>query len=131
MLNLPNNYRNTEVFTKLKRVATFSIKWIKSKFVNLLFRQSEFSNQIRTNLELSVREKVRDFVDSSLGDGSWVARRETSWPGMEDVLINVGARMEAVRVVVGLVGVVVASSAINRWRNSDVEAWVEEDHFLG
>ena len=90
-----------------------------------------FRNQIRTNLEFLVRGKVRDFVDSSLGHGSWVAGGETSWSWVEDVRINVGAWMEALRVVVGLAVAVVGGSAINRWRNSDVEAWVEEDHFLG
>ena len=48
---------------------------------------------------------------------------------MEDVLINVGAGLEALRVMV-VVGLAVGGSAINRWSNSDVQAWVEEDHFL-
>ena len=77
-----------------------------------------------------MRGKVRDFVDSSLGHGSWVAGGETSWSWVEDVRINVGAGMEALRVVVGL-AVAVGGSAINRWSNSDVETWVEEDHCLG
>ena len=43
--------------------------------------------------------------------------------------------MEAMRVVVlvGVVGgvaVAVGGSAINRWSNSDVKTWLEEDHFL-
>ena len=100
-----------------------STDWIKvSKFVR---------NQIRTHLECLVRGKVRDFVDSSLRDDSWVAGGETSWAWVEDALINVGAGLEALRVVmvVGL-AVAVRGSAINRWSNSDVEAWVEEDHFL-
>ena len=82
------------------------------------------ANQIRTHLECLLRRKVRDFVDSSLRDGSWVAGGETSWARVEDVLINVGARLEALRalvvVVVGGLAVTVGGSAINRWTNSDV-----------
>ena len=97
---------------------------------------------MRTNLEFLLREKVRDSVDSSLGSSSWVVGGETARPWMEDVLVNVGTGLEAVRVVVvrlvGVVGVVgglggsvaVAGSAVNRWRHSDVEAWLEEDHLL-
>ena len=92
---------------------------------------------MRTHLELCVGRKVRDFVDSSLGDGSWVAGGETSWSRLEDVLVNEGAGLEAevrvvrvVLVVLVRLAVAVGGSAINRWSYSDVETWLEEDHFL-
>ena len=89
---------------------------------------------MRTHLELCVGRKVRDFVDSSLGDGSWVAGGETSWSRLEDVLVNEGAGLEAevrvVMLVLLVLAVAVGGSAINRWSYSDVETWLEEDHFL-
>ena len=147
MLNLPNNYKTVGLTPQTKYLSKsqeqgFNLinkslgAQIGSKSENLLFRQSDFINQMRTNLEFLLREKVRDSVDSSLGSSSWVVGGETARPWMEDVLVNVGTGLEAVRVVVvRLVGVVggsvpVAGSAVNRWRHSDVEAWLEEDHLL-